>query len=259
MKPVLAVTYHDPQGLMASRIDELWPGVADLFDGLAANVTQVAAAQGLAALERAGAAIHLEDHAPLGNAGIGKARREAVALAVSMGAHIVLYADLDHALRWGERDGDEMAAVLSRLGEHDFTVLGRTTREIAALPATLRDTETIVNRVFAEATGWSWDVMSGVRGLSVAAASALVADRVEDSIANDVAWPMWLRARGFSVGYLEAGGLVYEDAEQFAARGDVDAWRRRLESDPRAWANRLRLALLDVETIGRYTRGQSAS
>jgi hypothetical protein len=137
------------------------------------------------------------------------------------------------------------------LSAHDFTVLGRTERAFASHPRTQRDTEAIVNGVYASGSGHAWDVTAAARGISRRAAEAILAGCPEESIGTDVAWPLFLqRAGGFTIGYSATEGLEFETAdrygEQVAAAGGVAAWIAQIDADPRRWIDRLEVARLEV-------------
>ena len=250
---VLATTCHDPGGRLAARITERLPLFGRHVDAVVVTVSAATAEATGAALQQGDAAVHPEREPAGGLGGIGRSRRDAVARAAEGEPAFVLYADLDHALRWAGDDPSDLAAALAAVRRCDFTVIGRSPAAIAALPGTLRETENLVNRVFAHLTGHAWDLMSGVRGMSLAAAEAIVDGCREDSIGNDTAWPMFvLRSGRLRAGYHESAALRYEDTAQFAEPGDVDAWRRRLESDPAMWVRRLEIARLQVEAMAPY-------
>jgi hypothetical protein len=238
----LAVTVGDREGALAAKLEAHLPAVATHFAGIAVSAMTVTHADIMAVLDAVGAVVSVRE--PSTNL-IGKHRREAVASALhSFDAQRVAYFDLDHIVRWVENDPDELDRALREASEWDCTILGRGPRSFDALPARLAATETIVNRIYGLITGRTWDLMMAARSLSRAAATAIVDGCDVDTIGNDVAWPLFAEARGFSVGHLEAEGLTYLTNIDYAK--DVEDAR---DADPRAWATRVRLAAQHVDAM----------
>ena len=162
-------------------------------------------------------------------------------------ATLAPFGELDRMLHWAQAFGDELASMPSAIGACDVTVLGRTERAFTTHPEALRVTEGIVNDVWSRVTGDAWDVMVGVRGMSLDVAKALVAGGpVVDGVETDVIWPLWAKREGFSVGDVATEGLEFDTADRFGpeveAAGGPDAWQRALDADPSRWARRLEFA-----------------
>ena len=124
-------------------------------------------------------------------------------------------------------------------------IVGRSGEAFARSPARLRETEAIVNRIYALATTREADLMFAIRLLSRRAAEAIVARCTEETIANDVEWPMFAERAGFSVGYVAANGLDYRTTADFDARDDQG------DADPGAWIDRVELAARHVAVMRR--------
>jgi hypothetical protein len=182
---------------------------------------------------------------------IGKHRRAAVELAQDLAPRAILYSDLDHVLRWIIADIDELASFL-RDDHADLMVVGRSVEAMAACPARLRDTEAIVNHIYELVTGRKWDLMFATRLMSPAAAQVVVGEGREDSIANDVEWPLIVENAGLGVGYRAMNGLSYRIAQEFDAAADVH------DADPIAWIERVRIAHLHAQAIERHVRSTAA-
>src|SRR5262249_28332832 len=124
-------------------------------------------------------------------------------------------------------------------------------------PRVQRDTETIINSVYATISGFNWDVTAAARGLSRKATAAILAGCPDETIGIDVAWPLFLqRAGGFSLGYIATEGLEFETADRYgdevAAAGGIAPWLARLDADPREWVKRLDMARVEVEALLPY-------
>ena len=102
MRVCLAVTCHDPAGSFVRGIEESGATVAAIFDSIAVNATAETAASTLSALQAASPAMSQRTHGA-GTVGIGTARRDALALALSTDAAHIVYSDVDHVLRWASQ------------------------------------------------------------------------------------------------------------------------------------------------------------
>lgn len=227
-----ATVLHDTEARLAGPIEAAAPALRAMFGGIAVSLTEATdprMATLLSDVLGARVAYH-----PTGEAIIGLARRNAVALALECGTDQVLYSDLDHVLRWLDVAPEEMAEVLASQPEAQALIIGRTERAMAAMPKRLRDTEMPVNCAYELLTGRRADLLFAVRRLDREAAGDIVAHARVDSIANDVEWPLLAEQLGHRVGYAEAHGLHYRTIDEYGAEADSydrDAlqWIRRLE------------------------------
>jgi hypothetical protein len=255
---VLAATHHDPEGRLYDQAARVLPELTRHFGGIAVQATHASRQRSLDLLARAGAFVRREA-APESSSLIvlGRARRAALELGMQLNAPVILFCDFDRALHWAERYPEELARVVAELGERDFTVLGRTERAFTSHPRIQRDTEAIVNTVYASVSGWGWDVTGAARGISRRAAEAILAGCDEQSIGTDVAWPLFLQRRGgFTLGYRAAEGLEFETADRYgdqvAAAGGLEAWMAQLDANPQRWAERLDVARAEVAAAAPY-------
>jgi len=234
MSIAFATIIHDTQGKLVEPIRAAAPSLRRVFSGFAASLTEATDPRVANALTEAlGARIAWH---PTGEAIIGLARRNAVALALEGDAARVLYSDMDHVLRWIEVDSVEMHAVLSAEPEAQLLIIGRTAEAMAAVPQRLRDTETPVNRTYELLTGRRADLLFAVRRIDRATARDIVAQSRVDSIANDVEWPLLAEQLGHRVGYAEAHGLQYRTIDEYGAAADG------YDHDPLQWIRRLEMA-----------------
>ena len=258
MNVVLAATHHDPEGRLYEQAARVLPALARIFGGLAVHVTQATQERSLALLRAAGALARREPpEFQVGLQHLGRARRAAVELALECDPPTILFCDFDRALHWAEHYPEELARVAARAAGHDFVVLGRTARAFESHPRVQRDTEAIVNQVYAAISGRGLDVTAAARALSRRAAEAILAGCAEQSIGTDVAWPLFVeRAGGFSLGYVAAEGLEFETADRYAdqigAAGGLERWMAHIDGDPRRWAERLELARMEVQATLPY-------
>lgn len=260
MNIVLAATYHDPKGRLCEQIQRVLPTLAEIFGGLAIQASHIADEQALSLFTDAGALVKRESSEQVNEVPrLGDARREAIALALQLGAAYVLYCDGDRALHWAERYPEELAQVVERLSENDFTVLGRTERAFNSHPYVQRDTEAIVNYVFQVVSGHNWDVMAAARGLSQRAVEAILNGCFDEEISTDVSWPLFLRSvGGFSFGYIVTEGLEFETSarysEEIVAVGGYGEWLKQRDSDLNRWIHRLDFARMHVEAMIPFAR-----
>jgi hypothetical protein len=213
---VLAATHHDPEDRLYNQTVRVLPRLAQYFAGVAIQATHASQQRSLDLLAGAGALIQREAESS-SLVLLGHARRAALELGLRLDAPAMLFCDFDRALHWAEYYPDELARVVSQLGEYDMTVLGRTERAFASHPRIQRDTEAIVNTVFASVSRYAWDVTAAARGLSRPAAEAILAGCHEPSVGTDVAWLLFLQQRGgFTLGYRATEGLEFETADRYA-------------------------------------------
>ncbi|NWG18946.1 MAG: hypothetical protein HXY39_01335 [Chloroflexi bacterium] len=252
LNTTLACVHHDPEGRLRAQAERALPVLWRTFATIVVRVTDVTPEAALAPLRQAGALI---SRAPSeGHLHLGRARREALRLGADAGASHVLFCDFDRILHWAEFHPAELVSVAGLIAAYDFTILGRTARAFDSHPRAQRDTEAIVNRVFARVSGQHWDVTAAARGASVRAARAILAGCPDETIGTDVSWPLFLqRTGGFALGAIDTEGLEYETADRFpaevAAAGGLAAWMERIDADPREWALRLEIARLEVEAM----------
>lgn len=244
MPVALAATIHDPGGCLAAAIARNAPLLRDLFAGIAINASDATHTSVLAAAREHLAAATMV-HAQ-GEAIIGRARRDAVRLALDLPAPAILYSDFDHLIRWAEGNAAELRATLATEPRTDVLVVGRSAKAFAAEPQRLQDTERLVNHAYALMTGRGWDLMFAVRRLSRAAAQTIVRDASEDSVANDVEWPLVAECAGLSLGYVAADGLYYRTMEEFGAPADTG------DNSAQEWLRRIEIAAQHAAVLRRY-------
>jgi len=256
----LATTQHDPEGRLTEQLARVLPDLARIFSGIAIQATYASQPSALDLLRSAGALVRQETSSEFsGLSRLGATRRAAIDLALRFEAEFMLFCDFDRVLHWAEYHTDELARVAARISAFDFTVLGRTERAFASHPRTQRDTEAIINRVYAASSGNAWDVTAAARGLSRRAAMMLLEGCSDQSIGTDVSWPLFLsRAGGFTLGYLATEGLEFETADryadQIAAVGGLAQWIAQIDASPQQWAFRLELARIEVESAIPYAK-----
>lgn len=235
----LAVTCHDPAGSFVSGAEESGATLAKIFDSIAINATSETARSTLSALQTMSPASSQRTHGA-GTVGIGTARRDALALALETDATHIAYSDVDHVLRWASGDSAELGrAMTPKIGD-DLTVIGRSRDAFQREPQRLRATEGVVNHTAslvlgtAATAGETWDFMIAMRLMTRDCAQLIVDESAEDSIANDVTWPLLAHTHGMKLAYLGVDGLAYRFRDDFGATadardGDADEWIKRLE------------------------------
>jgi hypothetical protein len=255
---VLAATHHDPDDRLYDQIRCALPLIAEVFQSLAIQATHTTGTRSLELLTAAGALVRREiaEHFA-GHLLLGRPRRAALALALQLDAPLLVFCDFDRMLHWATHYPDELAQMVTQIAAHDFTVLGRTDRAFNTHPRVQRDTETIINGIYATVSGFDWDVTAAARGLSRHAATAILAGCPDETLGTDVSWPLFLqRAGGFSLDYIAAEGLEFETADRYgdevAAAGGIAPWLAQLDADPHQWIQRLNMARVEVEALLPY-------
>jgi hypothetical protein len=255
---VLAATHHDPDDRLYDQIRCALPLIAEVFQAVAIQATHTTGARSLELLTAAGALVRRESAEHFaGHLLLGRPRRAALVLALQSDAPLLVLCDFDRLIHWAARHPTELAQVVAQIAAYDFTVLGRTERAFNSHPRIQRDTETIINSLYATVSGFSWDVTAAARSLSRQAAAAILDGCPDETLGTDVSWPLFLqRAGGFSLGYIAAEGLEFETADRYgdevAAVGGIASWLARLDADPRQWAQRLDMARVEVEAMLPY-------
>jgi len=245
---------------MHRQVESTLPVLTRVFEGLAIRASFNAHQPSLQLFAQAGALVARgsPDQA-IERFKLGQARRDAVALALRRDCPFILYCDCDRILHWAEQYPEELAQVAARVTEHDLTVLGRTQRAFDSHPRIQRDTEAIVNHVFATVSGHAWDVTAATRGLSRRAAEAILAGCPDEEVSTDVTWTLFIQyTDGFTLGYIKTEGMEFETADryedQIAQAGGRAEWMARLDADPRGWAHRLDMARVEIEGMLPYIR-----
>ncbi|MDX2140361.1 MAG: hypothetical protein SF123_19910 [Chloroflexota bacterium] len=171
-------------------------------------------------------------------------RHTALRLGLETDATHLLYSDFDRALRWVELHPDELAMTLKRLDNCECLVIGRTERAFATHPRCLRETEQVINEVFAHVTGLPFDICVAARGLSRSAAARILTDsRVESSLGVDGEWLYLLHRAGYPLDYTQVEGMDWETVDQYLpAAADSETQRRAAEEydkSPQHWSQRV--------------------
>ena len=243
MRPTaLAATIHDPTGRLIDAIPALAARFRETFAGIACNISEQTHPEIVRLAGELGAVmLH-----PTGLATVGRARRNSVGLALEHAQPQVIYSDFDHMCRWLERDPAELVDLLDTQPEADVLVIGRSEAAFAAEPARLRETEVLVNRVYAMLTGRTADLMFAVRRLSRPAAEAIVAQSRVDTLATDADWPLLAERLGFVVGTATSDALYYRTMDEYGAPADTG------DADPANWIARLEFAALHATAMRAY-------
>ncbi len=249
---VLATTHHDPDGRLYDQAMRMLPALGSIFQRIAVLITTTTEPRSFELLAGAGALV--ASAKPDGYHQLGHSRRAALALGLQTGQPWILLCDLDRILHWVEYFPEELADVVDRLPDHDFSVLGRTTAAFDSHPRIQRDTEAIVNHVYGLASGRGWDITAAARGIGRRAAEAILAGCLDETIGTDASWPLFLQRQGtFTLGYCTTQGLEFETPDRFplevAAAGSREAWTAQLDTDPRHWALRLAIAQAEVAAM----------
>ena len=254
---VLAATHHDPDGRLYAQAERMLPFLSSMFSTIAIQATSATQERAIKLLQSAGAQVRYEaNNAATGLNRLGRARRDTIEFALQQDAPAILFCDFDRVLHWAEYYPRELEQTVARIAEHDFTVLGRTARAFATHPRIQRDTEAIVNYVYATVSGHAWDVTAAARGLSRRAAAAILAGCPDETIGTDVSWPLCIECAGQTLGYIVTEGLEFETADRYAdqitAAGGLGQWIDALDTNPQRWIERLEIARIEVASMLPY-------
>jgi hypothetical protein len=253
----LAVTVHQPDDRLARLTEIQLPALAARYASLTAFCSRETHPTILDLLRDQGVSVKLDGGEPGGIDDIGGVRRATVSFGLQAGTSHLQMCDFDRAIHWVACYPQELEAVIADIPNYDLLVLGRTDRAWATHPPYQAETEPLFNRVFALVSGLEWDVGAGSRGLSRPAAETLLRLSQEMTVGVDAEWPLLLlNQEGYCVGHRRCEGLEFETADRFAseieAAGSYQAWEAEMDSDPRQWIFRLRIAMMIAEAALRY-------
>jgi hypothetical protein len=263
---VLLGAVHDPEGRIAALLASDLPLLQHHYTRIVAICGGATLPSTSEALRRYGVAVISGADIPI------NARPYALGV---MAAHTewehVHLCDFDSALHWARAWPDELDRVNATIAAYDFLLLGRTARAIATLPEAQRETERLINLLFARTTGGVGfslregpqaepaqrapgatdvagetliDICTGAWGFSRRGIAALhAASRVTD-IGFHAEWPLIAcDTPDLRCAYLPCEGLEYETADryedQIAAAGGIEAWQVRQNADIDQWRQRI--------------------
>jgi len=258
---VLLGAVHDPEGRIAALLPADLPQLQRRYARIVAICGVATLPSTVEALQRFGVTVIRGDDIPI------NARPYALGVMASHAnwEHVHL-CDLDSALHWARRWPDELGMVNATIAAHDFLLLGRTARAMTSLPEAQRETERLINLLFARTTGgldpWRLgnepdtpiDICTGAWGFSRRGIAALHAQSRATDIGFHAEWPLIARAApGLRCAYLPCEGLEYETADrygdQIAAAGGIAAWHARQNTDIAQWRQRIGYIIQVAEMI----------
>ncbi len=265
---VLLGAVHDPEGRIAALLPTDLPLLQHQYARIVAICGVATLPATAEALRHAGVTVIRGDDIPI------NARPYALGVMASHAEwEFVHLCDFDSALHWARRWPDELDAVNATIAAHDFLLLGRTARAMASLPEAQRETERLINLLFARTTGgldpWRLtadgagfslraggqaetdpaeetqiDICTGAWGFSRRGIAALHAQSHITDIGFHAEWPLIARdTPELCCGYVPCEGLEYETADrygdQIAAAGGIETWHARQNADIRQWRQRI--------------------
>lgn len=263
---VLLTGVHDPEGRLAALISTDLPHLQRHYATIVAICGVGTQFVTIERLRGYGVTVLSGDEIPV------NARPYALGVAAARPewAHIHL-CDFDSALHWARYWPDELDRVNATIAAFDFLLLGRTARAMASLPDAQRETERLINLIFARTTGGFdalrltddretlVDICTGAWGLSQRGIAALQSRATITDIGFHAEWPLIARdTPGLRCGYLPCEGLEYETADrypdQIAAAGSIEAWHATQNADILRWQHRLGYVTQVADTIAELTR-----
>lgn len=227
----LAATLHDPTAALADDVGRALPALARLYAGVAVATSPPTSPRIVAMLREANA------HAGTPPSNLrGPLYRLSVRAALRFETPRVHYLDFDRTTHWLRRAPRELAAVL-RVGlGREALLIGRTRKAHDSHQRPLHATETLANRMFADALGFGGRVDFFVPSFVLTREGA--ARLLATSRARDVAiygeWAALLGALAPETAYLECRGLDWETPDRHrraVRRVGLVAWRRRFDTE----------------------------
>ncbi len=274
---VLLGTVHDPEGCIAALLPTDLPLLQRHYARIFAICGMATLPSTIEALRRHGVTVISGDDIPI------NARPYALSVMASHAEweHVHL-CDFDSALHWAKCWPDELDRVNATIAAYDFLLLGRTARAMATLPDAQRETERLINLLFARTTtggvGFSlrplaqaeadttdvseerlMDLCTGAWGFSRRGIVVLHAQSRVTDIGFHAEWPLIARATPeLRCAYLPCEGLEYETADRYAdqivAAGGIDAWHARRNADIHQWQQRIGYITQIADMIASHQR-----
>lgn len=238
----LAATLHDPPGALLEPLAHALPRLAALYRAVAVAPSPATSPRIVRLLGDAdvlAGTVASNRRGPL--------YRLSLRWALASDAGRIHYCDLDRILHWLARAPRELAAVLRLARRQRVLVLGRTAKAHRSHHRPLWATETLANRLIADAAELARPVDLLVP--SFVLDRDLAAGLVARSHARDATfygeWAALLLAMGDEIAYLECRGLEWETPDRHrraVRRAGLPAWRRRQETEGE-WALRVGMAI----------------
>jgi hypothetical protein len=243
----LVATVHQPNDALGESTRATLPRLQTLYGALVFLCSQTTSAEILALLRASGATVHHERQQPVSLSGIGRVRRHALRLGLTMGYDHLHLCDFDRLLHWAAHYPDELQSVVGEITDYDLLILGRTERAFATHPTYQAETERLANLVFSKVYGRERDITSGSRGLSRRAGERLLIHSREEGVGIDAEWPLIVsRFPELRSGYILCEGLEFETADRYqpeiAQASGLERWLEAQSARPELWVHRLRLA-----------------
>ena len=243
-KLALATVLHDPEGQMVPHVTAALDRLRDRFDAVAVCLTEATAPHVRDFFaDRLNASIGVH---PTGEDQIGFGRRRSVELALGFDCTQILYADLDHVLRWLDVDRPGLDVTLDMARQAGLTIIGRSEVAMKDVPRRLVETEEPLNRAYTLLTGRQADLFAAVRAFDRATAETIVTHSRVDSFGNDVEWPLLAERHGHRVIALFSDALTYRTMEEFGAASDSH------DRDPAQWLRRITMAAEQALAFGPF-------
>lgn len=221
--PVLLTTVHDPHGKMVQATQNELLALAELYSGMVVEMTDTTDPRLYQLLSNVA---HIHTNPP---GDIARARRNLIKNGLLLyPAAYFHFADYDRLLHWWLYHKGELIRVVSTLPDYDFVVIGRTERAFKTHPFIQRETERLINRLFAHAFGQNIDPLTASRGISNKAAQTINAFSCAVGPAGvDVEWPILASGQ---VAYIAVDGMEYESGTFGIARSPLSELAVRLRN-----------------------------
>lgn len=223
------------------RFVHLYPQLAAIYQAMVISVPPMAIDEDIDGIK------YLENIMIVRNDDRSQVRYQALNAAYTAETEFIHYVDGDRLIRWLETRSDELKQTTKDLRAFDCTVIGRTQAAFDTHPATLRETEIIINMIFSDVIGQELDFGSGSKAFSRDAAAFILDNaRVDSGLGNDTEWPVLCNRGGFKIGDIRVDGLDWETADRNqSAAADTSTQStlaQTIDSDPKRWQFRVQMA-----------------
>jgi hypothetical protein len=189
-----------------------------------------------------------------------RGRHIALESALERPAEHIVYCDLDRMIRWVELYPDELTSTMGLAQKADCLVIGRTPYAWETHPRSLRQTEQIINEVFAHVMGTAMDICVATRVFSRAAVECVLREsKTESSLGVDGEWLYIIRRAGMALDYVQVDGMDFETADQgldaAADRERQRAYGEQYDGEASNWAQRVFVANQIISALLNIAKG----
>ena len=253
---ILASTLHDPENRLYESIIKYGPLIKQIFKISYVIVTPLTSPKIIEALK------NLEFETSKGSNNAVDTYKKALNQALNNNQEPIFYCDFDRILHWARTYPDELKNTINSYLDHDFLLLGRTSRAFNTHPQTQITTEEIANQIASKALGFNIikDIISACWRLTPELAEKLLKLQVDNIYGFYCEWPIVAWKQAQNPRYLEVEGLEWETTDRYQKEIKDKGYKRWLQEfqTPEEWERRVEILNDLIQSISKYLRNARA-